>query len=364
MGMGFRPDEGDKPEEVSKKFLDSLERLHPDRQGKIWTEIYEIDDLASERGCDYLLSRVRDLKLDVSQKQIDSLKNNYERSIFFYLNHPVLFEETAEEYLLDTLSGWRRFRVAKKDRTFFMKNLETFSVAVQEYYQKEYRGKHCKIEVYDKGNRMRFVAFVEDTYTNEMYFEKEGVINGKPTKRVLFAYFQYRPDKGVLDVKAKGGKTKINALRRIFSRYLLAEAGEVEEVAYELAKFNNLQAMKFDIRPEDGIEKVQLKGLRLISGANKDKFTIDIGNSNGWGAEPILAVTQRLRLNLPDYLIHQAVIRFEFRKTGNGRRKKVTARITYPNCCDLKERDIDIKAQELLRRWGIDVFCTDEETPR
>ena len=112
--------------------------------------------------------------------------------------------------------------------------------------------------------------------------------------------------------------------------------------------------------PEDGIEEVQIRKLRLsVMGGAKRRITIEV-DPNG-GPIDIYDILDDFinRRNLPDALFDITLVQFHFRfvHTGQGRQKTLTFEVSHPNTSNLKScrrEDLRLIGEKYLRRWGID----------
>ena len=351
----FKAKKKENAQQMAERFNLALEE-HEERD-EVWVELRKVEEMANDRGFSYLYENTQAIGKPISKKNMDELKNHHERSLWFLLNHPEVFRDTSEIYELDYITGWRRVQVVGRKKKFVAERTKQFEQALQHYFQKEFRGKRCKVEYYDRGDRIFMGAFVEDLPTNDITFEKNNLNKNKPRKPVFEAYFLYRPKEAILEVKVRGGKKRVQAMQKIFAKEVLdTDISPDDELAYDFDKLKDLDRLNFPVEPSDGIESVQLKGLRLYYPGDDIKLSLDVGNDpRDGGVGVIKDLIDELSLTLEDLSVHQAVIKVKFRKRKNeGRQKSVTFRLTQPNACDLRERKQDRKVRKLLKRWKLD----------
>ena len=208
-----------------------------------------------------------------------------------------------------------------------------------------------------KKDRIIFIGFIEDSLTNDTTFNKGTLKNRVPRKPVFPVYYLYRPEEGILEVKAKGGKRKITLLKRAFIEKLLkGKADLIETVRYNFETVKNIEELSFPVERSDLVESVTLKGLRLIHNSSKTRVSIDIGNTSSTGTTPMMESLKRMNIDLLDYRVTQFKLEIIFDNPGKGRNPKVTVKMSHPNICDLKEREIDIEVRRLLKKWNLDLF--------
>lgn len=358
----FIHDPKKKSGEEAEEFYTAFESLKNDdpRKSGLWSAICDISDISTKQGWECLLETARDKDIVLSEKQINTLTTNQSRAVFFYLKHRDVFESALDETRLDNLSGWSRFPLTSMSKDVLLPRIRTFQDALREYYQKEHKGKNCKVSPIDRGDRICIVAFIEDTYKSDMAFVGEQIHRNKPKKPVLQAFFVFRYKEGVLDVKAKGGKRKCHDLQEIFSEHLLNLPMTFEDdvIAYDFDKFQDLNSITFPTTIEDRIKLVQLRTMRMTHKRFSHQHSVQIGNGNDeYGTEAMKKSLGSIAGNLKKYFISQVTIAVHFKaSTETGRERKVTFQLTYPNKHNLKEREQDLKVRELLKQWEIDLL--------
>ncbi len=353
----FKTEAEETSEELAEEFMQTLEKESEDKRDSFWLDVWEIDEMGTETASETLLNRAIEQGFDVNEAGFQKLKNSKERGMYFYLNFYSLFTATLDDYNIDNMQGWRAEKTVSKSYDQIMLNIADLELGLKEIYAKEYKGKNLKIKHFEKKGRVAFIAFIEDFLINDITF-KQGALNNKtPRKPVFMVYFLYRPAEGILEVKAKGGKKRIQQLKEAFIQHLLKETPNIQDaIRYDFDRIKNLESLNFPIEANDLIESVVLKGLRLFHNSTKSRLSIDIGNIAGIGKDPMLESLKRMNINLFDYMVTQFKIEIIFKQPRKGRIPRVTTTISYPNGCDLKEREIDLKVRELLKRWALDMF--------
>lgn len=357
-GVSFKTKIEEGGEKMADEFMLIIQKETEDKQAAFWGDAQEIDDIGTENGCDYLITRAVERNFNIDDETYTKLKNSKERSLFFYLNFPELFSETRDVYNLENLQGWRAEKTISKTLELIIPNINDFKEGLKGIYAKEYKAKHLKVKHVSRGDTVTFVAYIEDALTNDLSFSKGDLNSRTPRKPVFMAYFLYRPSEGILEVKAKGGKKRIEQLQKAFIQYMLMEKDpEIKNaVRYNFDKVRDIASLRFPTSTQDLVESATLKGLRIVNHSNKKRISIDIANSRGSGTEPMSACLNEMAIDLMDYELTQFKIEIIFKDLGKGKKRKITTTITYPNICDLKERDIDFKVRRLLKKWGLDLF--------
>lgn len=356
--IAFETDQDEAGEKVAEECIAMVEKQPEAKQGQFLTDMSDIDEIATGNGCDLLLHKAIEQGGNWEQKEYQALLNAKERAMYFYLHCYDLFYETFDQYNLENLQGWRGEKVTTKNPKDLIARLGAFKQGLKTLYAKEYKGKNLKVKHLQRDNAVVFVAYIEDAFVNDLSFEKGDLRPKTPRKPVLRAYFRYRHEEGVLEVKAPGGMERIAELQRQFIEHLLQETPVVTDQArYDFERVRDIGTLAFPTETRDGVERVTLKGLRLFHNSSKAGITIYLGNVTGHGTAPMIECLEKMHLNLAYYLVTQFKIEVVFKnESGEGRRKKVTVTVTKPNVCDLRDRDIDATVRRLLKRWKLDLF--------
>jgi len=359
-GIAFTvQEEGKSSEEFADAFIKKLEKEPTKNQEAFWMDIDDIDSISTQNGCEYLLNRVQAENISFDEQEFEKLENLKERAMYFYLNHYDIFNETCDMYSLDMKQGWRGRKTEAIPFKDVRKNLTDLENALKEIYRKEYKGKNLKIKHVDKSDRIYFIAYIEDVFTNDLAFEGNKLNNKLPRRPVLRVYFLYRPTEGIIEVKAKGGKKRFKLLQDIFiTSFLQADPDKHKKlVRYDFNKINNLDALTFPTEAKDNIESVTLKGIRIVHNENDVRLSIDVAhNPKKHGVLPMQDKLNEMNIDLEEFEVKQFKLLVVFNKVGQLRQQRVTTAITFPNICNLKERKIDNTIRKLLKKWKLDLL--------
>ena len=170
-------------------------------------------------------------------------------------------------------------------------------------------------------------------------------------------YFVYEPGEGRLRTKAKGGVQRIVMYQKIFSSVILSDNTDpVNNRIFDLNKLKNREFI-FSYNPEDNVEFVRIKSLRLSYINGGKRVILEVGDNTIMGIADFHEWIESMHLPLELMNITQAIIQVKFKPTPERiKRTKgtVTVRLTFPNSHDLADRPEHRKVKELLRRWGLD----------
>lgn len=348
----------DDAQQKADRFMLALNAADSIIQGAIWLAIYDIEDMATKNGCELLLNQVLSKHpTELDQKKYSALKNVKEKSMHFYIHFNEVFKRCHHDHELASMRGWKAERVGKKPFDEIEGNIPIFKAALQEIYSKEYKGENLVVNSYEKDDKVILIAYIEDVYDATLEFKKGKLSEDEPRKPVFMAHFKYRPDEGILEVKARGGNKKIKTLQRAFIREMFEEEPDLkDEVRYDFNKIADLENLELPLRTMDGVERVLVQALRLKHKLTKATIYIDLGYEEGSGAEPMYRKLKQMSIDLQEYKVTQFKLRLLFQKSGSERAKRVTATISHPNSCDLMERPIDEAVRVLLKRWNLQYF--------
>jgi hypothetical protein len=241
--------------------------------------------------------------------------------------------------------------------------INVFAQAIGAYYrQNQGRGHRCTVDAYLRVNRYHyFFAYPDDYADTYLGHDEEGHFVRRPQKPAFEVVFIFDPEDGTLDLFAKGGKEVHKALQTIFCRSLLGKELPPEMSHQHPYELNGLKSRDFGFPtdPEDGIEQVRVRKLRLsVLGGSKRRITLEADPDAG--PEDVYDMMEEYldRRNLPDTLINvtQATLNFKFVHTGKGRQKSLTFDLSFPNSSNLKSKPEDLRviAEKYLKRWELD----------
>lgn len=349
-------------EETSEEYVDalieSLGKEPIEKQASFNTDLEDIDSISTTKGCECLLAKARDEDESFDEKVYDELSNMKERALYFYLHYNELFDQVLELYDLEAKQGWRGRKTAALPIESVHGNLQDLVNALKSFYGKESRGKNLKIKPVVKVDRVTYVAYIEDILTNDLTFNGDKLESETPRRPVFMAYFRYRPVEGILEVKGEGGKEHVTSLQHLFIKHFLKTdpMKHLKPIRYNFEKIRDLKTLEFPVTTQDRIDSVTLKGLHIVHNEKTVNLSIDIASDpNRQGVGPMRERLQKMNIDLAEYEVRKFKIQVIF-KQGKGRRERVTVAVTYPDVCDLKDREIDNTVRKLLKKWDLDLF--------
>lgn len=238
-----------------------------------------------------------------------------------------------------------------------------FRDAISAYFrQTQGRGHHSTVDAYLRVNRYHyFFAYPDDYADTYLGHDEQGRFIRRPQRPAFEVIFIFDPVDATLDLYARGGKPVQEALQTIFCRTLLTEELPPESPNSHPYELNGLKSrnFRFATDPEDGIEEVRVRKLRLsILGGAKRRIMLEADPTAGPGDIYDMLDECLNRENLPDALIIVTLSQLHFRwhHTGQGRQKTLTFDVSFPNTSNLKSKreELRLVAEKYLKRWGID----------
>ncbi len=338
----------------------AMDALFDKQRNNIEAEFRQINEMAFEKGILVLIEEAGSVFHNVDLlPTFEPMKNHYEKAFWVFLNHPLIFEVASDLAYMDSLGSWNSRKVgAGLAPAVEEKDKQKLTESVSEFYKKQGRGQRCHVDNYLRQQPERHCYFVypEDYATTELGFDDEGKFYHRFRKPAFEVIFVYRPQSGVLEVSAKGGKKVVEALQEIFCKTILGLDGlpKLEKRHFDLSKLND-RSLKFVTEPADGIEKVTLRMLRLdLPGIGNRRITLEAGPSND--GQPVHSLIEKAlnKSNIPldNAVIAKAKIQIKFAARDGKKGKSLTFEISNPDRCTLKDDPLDQIAKKYLEKWG------------
>ena len=361
-GLPFKMQNGEEEQERAERFFSILKQQDESRQGYVWGALNEVSDLSGHNGVDFLINSAIMSEIKLDEKAIGALPNGSSRSLWFYLNHPEIFNRSVDQYNIDNQGSWKSVVLPLDDVGVLKESVEIIREAVQMLFAQELKGTRCQalpLEPDDK--RLCIVLYIEDRLTADLLIKDDKIETEKPRRPLFRAYIQYLIEDGVLEVKIKGGQPKVEALQKIIVEDVLGKnLAEHTTNTYDLDVLRKLNPNPLVTDPEDRVKFVQLKTLRLVNLTDQSSLYLTIGNSPIQGTDQMRELLQQHNVNLDHFDIALAIIKIIFHPR-DGKQKKVTVQVNHSKGHNLKSRKQDMWVRALLKKWKIDVsdqVCT------
>jgi hypothetical protein len=335
-----------------------------DRQA-VEKDFQDIHDMACEEGIKALIEEGQFHGVDLS-RQLDRLEGFHYKAMWAYLHHEQIFCVASLFNYVESLHGryWvRRTDMPCKEPANSADNLQILEDTLSAYYRRtQGRGHCCTVENYLRGGRQHYYFVYLDDYTG-IYIghSADGRLIRRTQKQAFEIVFVYDREEGNLELHARGDKQLRTDLQQIFAMVILGEPLGPEQpagLAYELNGLKD-RGFRFPTDPEDGIEEVRIRKLRLSIIGNYSRRIILEADPKGPAEDIHDLMDECLARELPSahvFHVTQATIEFRFAPRGNERPRKLVVDVSFPNCSNLKSgRDeLRLLAEKYLKRWGID----------
>jgi len=338
-----------------------LDELPEKQRTNIEAEFRQINEMACDLGVRVLIEEATSPFHGVDfSGAFEQMKNHYERAFWVFLNHLDVFKIASELAYMDRVSSWRgRYVGEGLQPAVEPADLKNLAGALSEFYKKQGRGHHCKIDNYlrQQPERHCYFAYPEDYATTDMGYDEEGKFLHWPRRPAFEVIFVYRPEGGFLEVSAKGKKNEIERLQEIFCQTILGLKDLPDEQAkhYDLSKLKD-KNFSFVTDPQDGIDNVIIKMLRLdLPGIGRRRITFEAGPSNG--KQPVHSLIEqalnKAKVPLDKTVVAKAKLQFKFAPRDRKKGKTLTFEISIPDRCTLKDDPLDQIAKKYIQQWGL-----------
>jgi len=352
--LGFIIHDSEEDEDRADRFLRILDSQNERKHGEVLSALHDISDMSGRVSVEYLQKTAERLQKEVDWDVYDNLPNHHSRSLWFFLNHEDIFNASVDEHELDNICSWKSVVVSMADVATLTNGTGLLEQAIQEMFTFGKRKTRCKIKTLEKADRICMVAYVEDQFVNDLKFEEDDKLKpDKPRRPILRAYIQYWLDTKKLEVKVKGGQTKVEGLQRaVIEDVLSLHYEDCKTSSYKLDVLKTLDPDPLVVADEPNVESVELKAINLRYRPNGSKVYLTVGSDSKGGVEGMKDVLKYRNINFDFFEISQAKIKVVFKI--NNKSRPVTFDITHGKGHNLKSRDQDMLVRKLLVKWGID----------
>ncbi|MCI5076819.1 hypothetical protein [Oricola sp.] len=358
------PTEFDWPEadtDLSGPLLGAIEKMSRVQRDRISNDAERVHALADEPGQAAIYSVAEDPAL------LDGLANPHARSLWMFLNAQDRFRHAEEvRFTEDRRRGrmWAGYMaeagcVVQRDASA----CHAFVAAIKEFSG----AAHAHVDIFDRvrttheGDECDLVQvtiYREGRPDDLLRFDDRGALLRQAYRPVFEAAVTYEPATGGIEVIANDKATRSEIVRATVT-HLLGIAFKENRLplrCYDLSVL--LNPYDFPVDPEDGIESVEVRELRLMPIDDSD-FRVTLEKPARVDQTIWTKAEERFGDRTPlseGYVVTRAKIAVKLaRRPGGDRRRTLTLTITWPHGCDLKDRTAteQMIGEKYLRRWGI-----------
>ncbi|CAM5772585.1 MULTISPECIES: hypothetical protein [Hyphomicrobiales] len=347
--------------EVVRGALKAVDEMDEQARARVINDAERVGALADDAGQTALYSVIDDRAL------LDVLANGHARSLWLFLNHPVLFRHAEEVRFTDEKRrgrSWDGFIIeaggtVRRDPISieaFKASLRTrfasanVHVDIFERVRPTFEGEDCDL--------VQITVYREGLPDDQLAFDDGGILIRRAYRPVFEAAMTYEPASGVIEVVASDRESRAE-MALFLARDLLGVDFQNEKVPvrrYDLDVL--LSPFDFPTDLDDGIERVDVRLLRLMPlDAVGERVTLECMAKAGrtiWSM-----AEERLGPGNPidgGWVATQAKLTIKFHPKGDARRgRTLPLTITMPHGCNLKDQteEEQLIGEKYLRRWGI-----------
>ncbi|MEJ5260933.1 MAG: hypothetical protein WHS88_12170 [Anaerohalosphaeraceae bacterium] len=236
--------------------------------------------------------------------------------------------------------------------------VENLKKRIQKFFKHQRRGRNCQIDVYVRPNPTRycFFAYPEDYPKRDLTYRSSRLVSDV-RRPVLEIVFVYEPENGNLKVHASRMR-KVEVMQAAFCQAILGLPGipSGSTRVYDLAKLLD-PSFRFPTDPEDLVEEVSLKMLKVTLDQNYNRKITCEGNPQNGGAELVQNMISEAitACGGKDSFIKvmSAKISMKFKAPEGGRKRSVTFILTVPSGSTLEDKPHHHIARKYLEKWGL-----------
>ena len=347
--------------QLTGPLLSAIEQMSRVQRDRMLNDAERVISLADEPGQAALYSVAEDPAF------LDGLVNAHARSMWMFIKAQDRFRHAEEvRYTEDRRRGrmWAGYmadawRIVQRDaltRHAFVSAVKEFSGAANAHVdifdrvRTTHEGDECDL--------VQVTIYREGRPDDLLRFDDKGTLVRQAYRPVFEAAITYEPATGGIEVVAGDKGTRLEIVQAAVTHLLGIEFKEnrLPLRRYDLSVL--LTPHDFPADPEDGVESVEVRELRLmpIDDSSRRVTLENMARADGtiWSmAEEMFDDRTPLR---DGFVVTRAKLAVKLAKRPGGeRRRTLTLTITWPHGCDLKDRTAteQMIGEKYLRRWGI-----------
>lgn len=347
--------------EVVRGVIKAVDEMDEQARARVINDGERVSALADDPGQTALYSVIDD------RARLDALASGQDRSLWMFLNFPVLFRHAEEVRFTDEKRRGRSWDGFVGAPNLDLRRDEAALNAFKAALRKRFAAANVHVDIFDRVRSaldgddhelVQITVYREGLPDDQLAFDATGVLVRQPYRPVFEAAMTYEPATGVIEVVAKDRESRAE-MALFLARDLLGVDFRKEKVP--LRRFNLgvlLTPFEFPTDIEDRIERVEVRALRLMPlDAPGDRITLECTSQGSWNIWSMaqLRLRQGATLN-GDYVCTQVRLIVWFHpKDGAKRGRRLPLMITMPHGCNLKEQteEEQLIGEKYLRRWGI-----------
>ena len=347
--------------EVVPPLLQAVHKMDDQARARVVNDADRVGAMSDEAGQTALYSVVDDRAV------LDGLANGHDRALWLFLNDLALFRQAEEVRYTDERRrgrSWDGFvGTPNLDLRRDEVSIDAFKAALRERfasnnihidifgrYRATFDGEDCQL--------VQIAIYREGLLDDFLAFDDGGALVRRARRPVFEAAMTYEPATGVIEVVANDRESR-EEMVRFMARDLLGIEFQSEKVPFRNYDLDVLlRPFAFPTEPEDGIESVEVKQLRLMPIDNVgERVTLEClrkADRTIWSM-----AAERFGPDDPlagGWIATQAKLTIKFHPKGDAKRgRTLPLTITMPHGCNLKDQteEEQLIGEKYLRRWGI-----------
>ena len=347
--------------QLSGPLLNAIEEMSRVQRDRVLNDAERITSLADAPGQAALYSVAEDPAF------LDGIANAHARSMWVFLKAQDRFRHAEEvRFTEDRRRGrmWAGYmteagRVVQRDagtRHAFVSAVKEFSgaanadVDIFDRVRTTHEGDECDL--------VQVTIYREGRPDDLLRFDDRGALVRQAYRPVFEAAITYEPATGGIEVVAGDKDTRLEIVKAAVTYLLGIEFTEnrLPLRRYDLSVL--LVPHDFPVDPEDGVEDVEVRELRLmpIDDSSRRVTLENMARADAtiWSmADEMFEDRTPLR---DGFVVTRAKLAVKLAiRPGGERRRTIALTITWPHGCDLKDRTAteQMIGEKYLRRWGI-----------
>ena len=355
-GIDLRLDFDKLKEKDTEKVFSAFIELAEEQQATIEADFQNINAIACEGGIHALIDEAS-YHEDSFAQDISAIDGFHAKAMWAFLEKHDYWRGATMFFHADNVSAsfWKK----RNDLPSALPHVEPDDIkklasAISKYfYEKEGRGKNCKVEPYRRHNKEYFFAYPEDYGQSGVEWVSNNLttLARHPAFEIIYVYSK---DEGSLDIYAPRNTKVVPDLQKLFAEHILRLGtlpdGKIDKRVYDLKPLEDAN-FDFQAEPEAGIDSVVVTRLRLtLKHGDKKRIILEADTKKN----PIAVYDLLDELKPPPYLITQIGLKVTFESVHGQRAKTRNFNITHPNSCALNYDGNDLKIRNMLAKSGIE----------
>jgi hypothetical protein len=337
--------------------FDAFLKLTDKTRHKMESDFQRVHALATDGGIIALTDEAKELDNAKFIETIQLICGEYNKVMWAYLDSPEYWQAASIFAQASSIpsASWKIIKnLPALQQPFNENDIKLLSTAIGEYFfNREGRGKRCKIDHYKRGKLDYFCAFPEDFAKSEVEWLQD-TLQDMPHTMAFEIIFIYCEHTATLDLYAKKNAKNIPQLQQLFVEYILkAELTEfspyIENKVYELEPL--IEADFNFITPENSsiFSVLILKARSTCFTKSNSHITVsEYPNQNKNAVHDKLT-----ELGLKDRYISEVTLKVSFIPRPNKPSYTRTFTLSLDGC-NLKYYGDDLIIREMLIASGIE----------